>query len=592
MSGHVDAADDDLGPVRSFVAPLDRPWLWAPAATTVELQLPGAPDRTLACRRQGEHWVAPEPLAAQQRYRFVVDGTEVPDPRSREQPDGVHGASAWVPAVAGGVPTTAAQPAPLARSTTYELHVGTFSTDGTFVGAVEHLDHLVELGVTHVQLMPVAAFDGRHGWGYDGVDLFAPHPGYGTEAELRRLVQQCHARGLSVLVDVVLNHLGPSGNHLAVSGPYFTDRYRTPWGDALNLDGPGADGVRRFLLDAAAHWLEDLDVDGLRLDAVHELVDTSAVHLLEELAVEVAGIARRSGRPRLLVAESDRNDPRLVAPPPAGPGLDALWSDDLHHCLHVELTGEHDGYYQDVRYGDLAMALTHGQLHQGRWSPHRRRSVGRSVAGTTSEQFVVALQNHDQVGNRAGGERLHHLVGVDRVAAAAALVVLSPFSLLVFQGEEWAASTPFPYFSDHDGALGEAVRRGRRAEFAAFGWPEDRVLDPQDPSTFAAAVLRWGELDREPHRGMLDWYRSLLRLRATHPALEPVALPAPHDVAQRDGVVAVQRGPLTVVANLSEVPARWRGSCLGDVVLERNGTQVDRGGVELEPAAVVVLDRS
>jgi maltooligosyltrehalose trehalohydrolase len=545
MSDQVDHADRDLGPVRSFVAPQDRPWLWAPGATTVQLELPGTPDRTFACRRQGEHWVAPEPLDVGQPYRFVVDGTAVPDPRSRAQPDGVHGASVWVPVGPRRLGSTTADTAPMARSTTYELHVGTFSPAGTFVGAIEHLDHLVELGVTHVELMPVAAFDGRHGWGYDGVDLFAPHPRYGTEAELRKLVEQCHARGLSVLVDVVLNHLGPSGNHLAVSGPYFTDRYRTPWGDALNLDGPGADGVRRFLLDAAAHWLEDLDVDGLRLDAVHELVDSSAVHLLEELAVEVDRIARRSGRPRLLVAESDRNDPRLVAAAPFGPGLDALWSDDLHHCLHVELTSEHDGYYQDVQPGDLAAVLARAQLHEGRWSPNRRRSVGRSVAGTTSERFVVALQNHDQVGNRAGGERLHHLVGVDRVAAAAALVVLSPFSLLVFQGEEWAASTPFPYFSDHEGALGEAVRRGRRAEFAAFGWPEDQVLDPQDPSTFAAAVLRWEELDDEPHRSMLDWYRSLLRLRATHPALGPVALPAPHEVALHDGTVAVRRDTLT-----------------------------------------------
>lgn len=591
MSDQADEVDRDLGPVRSFVAPHDRPWLWAPGATTVQLQLPGAPDRTVACRRQGEHWVAPDALAAQQRYRFVVDGTPVPDPRSRAQPDGVHGASAWVPAGARRA-ATAAHPAPLARSTTYELHVATFSAAGTFVGAVEHLDHLVELGVTHVELMPVAAFDGRHGWGYDGVDLFAPHPGYGTEAELRELVEQCHARGLSVLVDVVLNHLGPSGNHLAVSGPYFTDRYRTPWGDALNLDGPGADGVRRFLLDAAAHWLEDLDVDGLRLDAVHELVDTSAVHLLEELAVEVAGIARRSGRPRLLVAESDRNDPRLVVPPPAGPGLDALWSDDLHHCLHVELTGEHDGYYADVQSGDLATALVRAQLHQGRWSPHRRRSGGRDVDGISSERFVVALQNHDQVGNRAAGERLHHLVGVDRTAAAAALAALSPFSLLVFQGEEWAASTPFPYFSDHDGDLGDAVRRGRRAEFATFGWPEDRVTDPQDPATFEAAVLRWRELDDDPHRSMLDWYCSLLRLRATHPALEPVQLPAPHEVLHRDGVVAAHRGTLTVVANLSDAPARWRGPCAGDVVLERHGSTVDRGGMDLAPAAVVVLDRS
>jgi maltooligosyltrehalose trehalohydrolase len=584
--------EDDLGPVRGFHPPADRPWLWAPEARAVQLQLGEPPARHLACRREGQHWIAAEPVPTGQRYRFVVDGTAVPDPRSRAQPDGVHGASEWVGRVDRTDTGSSAGTAPLARSVTYELHVGTFSESGTFSGAVEHLDHLVQLGVTHVELMPVAAFDGGHGWGYDGVDLFAPHPAYGTEAELRMLVDQCHLRGLSVLMDVVLNHLGPAGNHLGVSGPYFTDRYRTPWGDALNLDGPGADGVRRFLLDAATHWLEDVDVDGLRLDAVHELFDTSAVHLLEQLAVEVARIARRTGRPRVLIAESDRSDPRIVSPAPSGPGLDAMWSDDLHHCLHVALTGERDGYYEDVRDGDLAVALTVAQLHQGRWSPHRRRSVGRSSDGISSERFVVALQNHDQVGNRARGERLHHLVGVDRTAAAAALTTLSPFSLLMFQGEEWAASAPFPYFSDHGGELGEAVRRGRRAEFAAFGWPEEQVLDPQDPATFATAALRWDELDTEPHRQVLDWYRALLHLRATHPCLAPVPLPGPHLVEHRKGVVAAHRGTLTILANLSADPTRWEGSPSGAVVLERHGSQLDGGGVELEPGAVVVLDRS
>jgi maltooligosyltrehalose trehalohydrolase len=480
---------------------------------------------------------------------------------------------------------------PLDRALIYELHVGTFSADGTFRGAIEHLDHLVALGVTHVELMPVAAFDGRVGWGYDGVDLFAPHPAYGTEADLAHLVDACHARGLSVLVDVVLNHLGPSGNVLARCGPYRTDRYHTPWGDALNLDGEHSDGVRRFLLDVAEHWLVDLDVDGLRLDAVHALHDASAVHLLEQLAGEVASIGRRSGRPRLLVAESDRNDPRLVARPPTGTGLDGVWSDDLHHCLHVALTGERDGYYGDVLAGDLALALTQGQTHQGRWSAHRRCSVGRSIQGTGSQQLVVSLQNHDQVGNRAGGERLHHLVGGDRTAAAAALVLLSPFAALVFQGEEWGASTPFPYFSDHAGELGDAVRRGRRREFAAFGWPDDAIADPQDAATFDSAVLRWSELAEPQHHDTLEWYRSLVRLRREHPALAPSELPTRDAVVVADsGLVEVHRGTLSVVVHLGVEPVRRVGPLRGEVVLHRGELAVQGRALEMAPGAVVVTD--
>ncbi len=593
MTAPRDAADSPaLGPVRGFVPPVDRPWLWAPDAILVGIELGGPGAAQHDCRRDGEHWIPTRALEPGERYRFVVDGTAVPDPRSRRQPDGVHGASAWIPPGPVAEHRSVVHERSLARSVTYELHIGTFSPAGTFVGAIEQLDHLVDLGVTHVELMPVAAFDGRFGWGYDGVDLFAPHPAYGSEADLHALVAACHDRGLAVIVDVVLNHLGPSGNRLGTCGPYFTDRYHTPWGDAVNLDGPGSDGVRRFLMDAAQHWLEDLDADGLRLDAVHALYDTSAVPLLEQLAEEVAALGRRTGRPRLLVAESDRNDPRLVAPPPAGPGLDGMWADDLHHCLHVELTGERLGYYGDVGRDDLALALVGGLTHQGRWSPHRRRSVGRSVEGTGSERLVVALQNHDQVGNRARGERLPDLVGVDRAAAAAALVLLSPFSALLFQGEEWAASTPFPYMSDHSGDLGEAVRRGRRAEFAAFGWSEDQVTDPQDPATFHSAVLRWGEVAAAPHREVLDWYRSLIALRARHESLAPVLLPARPEVRVRDHVVAVQRGSLTVLANLGSSAVRDAPRPAGDVVLSRLGPRAHGDVADLEPGGVVVVDRS
>ncbi len=563
------------------------PYLWAPDATVVEVERDG---ERVACERSGERWTAPGDWHDGTRYRFVVDGRAVPDPRSRSQPDGVHGASEWVVtqppvpwAPEGGPPT-------LERAVVYELHVGTFSAEGTFLGAIAHLDDLVDLGVTHVELMPVAAFDGEVGWGYDGVDLFAPHPRYGTERELRQLVAACHERGLAVLIDVVLNHLGPSGNHLAVSGPYFTDRYSTPWGDAVNLDGPGSDGVRRFLLDVAFHWLVEVDADGLRLDAVHALFDTSAVPFLEQLADEVRAVGERTGRPRLLVAESDRSDPRVLMDPPVGQGLDAVWSDDLHHALHVALTGEQRGYYEDVGPGDLELALAEAQTHQGRWSPHRRRTVGRSVEGTRSDQYVVSLQNHDQIGNRAAGERLHHLVGVDRTAAAAALVLLGPFPVLLFQGEEWAATSPFPYFSDHEGELGEAIRRGRAAEFAAFGWSADRVADPQSRDTFDAAVLDRDEVTDEPHASMRSWYRSLVALRRTHPSLAARAQPGDDRVERSGSVVAVRRGRLGVLANLGGTTAAWTEPFDGAELLRRGRVTRTDASIELDPGAVLVIE--
>ena len=565
----------------------DAPFLWAPDAGSVEVERDG---HRAPCERSGERWTAPGEWPDGTRYRFVVDGTAVPDPRARSQPDGVHGASEWLAprrpdpwSPAGGPPT-------LERAVVYEVHVGTFSREGTFLGAIDHLDELVDLGVTHVELMPVAAFDGEVGWGYDGVDLFAPHCRYGTLSDLRTLVSACHERGLAVLIDVVLNHLGPSGNYLAVSGPYFTDRYSTPWGDALNLDGPGSDGVRRFLIDVALHWLDEVDADGLRLDAVHALFDTSAVPLLEQLGDEVRALGERTGRARTLVAESDRCDPRIVADPPVGPGLDAVWSDDLHHALHVALTGEERGYYEDVAPGDLELALAEAQTYQGRYSPHRRRTVGRSVEGTRSDQFVVSLQNHDQIGNRAAGERLHHLVGVDRTAAAAALVLLSPFPVLLFQGEEWAATSPFPYFSDHDGELGEAIRRGRLAEFFAFGWPADRVADPQARATFDAAVLDRDELEAVPHAEVRSWYRSLIALRRRHPALAARSQPG-HDRVERSGaLVAVRRGSLAVLANLGGSPDRWTAPFDGKVLLSRGEVTRGADGVQLGPGSVLVAD--
>lgn len=567
-----------------------RPTLWAPTAARVDL---ATADTTVPCRCDGETWVAPVELGTGARYQFVVDGVVVPDPRSRSQPDGVHGPSEVVTAPASRpTPHRTAPRVGLDRAVIYELHVGTFSLEGTFLGAIAHLDHLVSLGITHVELMPVAAFNGAVGWGYDGVALWAPHPSYGTADDLRALVEAVHARGMAVLLDVVHNHLGPSGNYLSVSGPYFTDRYVTPWGDAVNLDGPGADGVRAFLIDSALYWLDEVGVDGLRLDAVHALFDSSAVHYLEQLADAVRHLARSTGRDLVLIAESDRNDPRVLAAPPVGPGLDAVWCDDLHHCVHVALTGERQGYYEDYRDADLADVLVAPVRHQGRYSPHRRRTVGRPFDGVRSSGLVVALSNHDQVGNRAGGERLHHLVGVDRAAAAAALTLVSPWATLLFQGEEWAASTPFPYFCDHAGELGDAVRAGRRREFAAFGWSEDDVADPQDPATFRSAVLRWDELSAEPHASVLGWYRRLVELARTHPELEPGHLPlADVHATYADGVARMRRGALEVVVNLGHEAATAGGVDGADLAewggVERRGDRLD-----LQPGAACVVSRS
>src|SRR5690606_31291439 len=351
--------------------------------------------------------------------------------------------------------------------------VGTFTPPGTFEAAIDRLPHLVELGVDAVELLPIAQFSGRRGWGYDGVDLFAPHHAYGGPDGLKRLVDACHRHGLGVVLDVVYNHLGPEGNHLPEFGPYFSDRHTTNWGPAINYDGPGSDAVRRFVVDNALMWLRDYHVDGLRLDAVHAIVDDSAHHLLTELASEVDALATRLGRPLFLIAESDLNDPRFVRSRDAGGhGLDAAWADEWHHALHAALSGEREGYYRDFgSLAHLAKALRQAWVYDGVYSPHRRRRHGRPPVGLSGHQFVVCTQNHDQVGNRARGERTSQLLSVERLEIAAALLLTSPFVPLLFQGEEWGARTPFLYFTDHeDPALARAVSEGRRNEFRAFGW--------------------------------------------------------------------------------------------------------------------------
>jgi maltooligosyltrehalose trehalohydrolase len=530
--------------------------IWAPRARRAELLI--GRERRPMTAQEGGCFAAPDPPPGAD-YAFSLDGGDPrPDPRSRWQPHGVHGPSRAIDPAAFSFSTFRAPP--LASAVIYELHVGTFSPEGTFDGAAARLEHLTRLGVTHVCVMPVAAFPGTRGWGYDGVHLYAVHDPYGGPEAFARLVESCHRAGLAVLLDVVYNHLGPDGNYLGLYGPYFTDRYRTPWGEALNLDGPGSDQVRRHLIENALFWMERYHVDGLRLDAIHAIVDTSARHLLEELAEETERLAAREGRPLVLIGESDLNDPRVVRPREVGGyGLDAQWSDDLHHALHAALTGERSGYYQDFGpLADVARALRRAYVYDGRYAPHRGRVHGRPAADLPGHRFLGYAQTHDQVGNRARGERLGHLVGPELAGVAAALVLTSPFVPMLFQGEEWNASSPFQYFTDHvSPELAEAVRRGRREEFRAFGWAPEDVPDPQDEATFLRSKLDWAEVKRPPHAAHLELTRKLIALRRSTPDLLDGRLDRVEvDVDEEARWLRVRRGRVTVLANVGKAPAR------------------------------------
>jgi maltooligosyltrehalose trehalohydrolase len=530
--------------------------VWAPKAETVQLML--GDERRPMVPGPGGWWVLTVHEAGPGTdYAFAVNGgPPLPDPRSPFQPDGPHGRSRVVDHSAFDWTDQAwTGPVPLSAGVVYELHVGTFTPEGTFEAAIERLDHLADLGVTHVELLPVCEFPGSRGWGYDGVDLFAPHHAYGGPEGLKRLIDAGHARGLGMIIDVVYNHLGPDGNYLAHYGPYFTDRYSTPWGQAVNFDGPGSDEVRRFVIDNARMWLADYHADGLRVDAIHAIFDTSAVHILEELGTAVRALETRLGRRLLVIPESDLNDPRPVRSVDVGGyGLDAAWSDDFHHALHAALTGERSGYYGDFdSLADLADALERVYVYGGRYSAHRDRRHGRPVTGLSGHRFLGFLQNHDQVGNRAQGERSCHLVSLGKLKIGAALVLCSPFVPMLFAGEEWAASSPFCYFTDHqDRDLGRAVTEGRTQEFSAFGWDPAQVPDPQAAATFERSKLDWAELDKEPHVEMLAWHRQLLALRRRLHDLADGDLSRVRTIFdEEEQWLVMNRGAATVAANLS-----------------------------------------
>lgn len=534
--------------------------VWATIPKQVELALG---ETRLPMQRDADGWwtVNAESAAPNSDYGFVLDGIgPFPDPRSPWQPNGVHGFSRLVNHAAFAWTDAGFNARPLSDAVIYELHIGTFTPQGTFESAIEQLDHLVQLGVTHVGLMPVNEFSGNHGWGYDGVDLFAPHQAYGGPEGLKKLVNSCHARGLAVLLDVVYNHLGPSGNYLGKFAPYFNDRYHTPWGWAVNFDGPHSSEVRRFFCDNALMWLRDYHFDGLRLDAVHAIFDMSARPFLEQLGDEIKQLSQQTGRRLVVVPESDLNDPRLIWPRERGGfALDAQWSDDFHHALHSVVTGERSGYYEDFgALADLAKALGNAYVYDGRYSAHRRRPHGRAPAGLDGHHFLGYAQTHDQVGNRARGERLCHLVSLGRQKIAAALVFTSPFVPMLFQGEEWAASSPFQYFTDHpEPDLANAVREGRRREFASFGWKPEDVPDPQARETFERSKLNWSELRRDPHAALLAWHRQLIQLRRNEPALTDGRLDLVNvrfDESARWFVL--ERGPITVACNLASAAQR------------------------------------
>jgi len=538
--------------------------VWAPRCRSVDVAVEGRRPQSMTRGADDVFTLTLTDVAPGTRYRYPLDGEQHrPDPTARWQPEGVHGASAvvdpqrflWTDADFRGH-----APGDLVI---YQLHVGTFTAAGTFEAVIQHLPALVDLGVTAVQLMPVAEFPGSRNWGYDGVHLYAPQSTYGGPRGLRRLVDACHAAALSVLLDVVYNHLGPEGNYLAEYGPYFTDRYKTPWGPAVNLDGEGSAGVRRHVVENGRAWVREFHIDGFRLDAIHAIHDASPVHILTEFAEAVREEGARRRRRVHVIAESHDNDRRLVLPvAEGGLGLDAVWSDDFHHALHHRLTGETAGYYADFT-GDhhLPRAIAEGFAFQGEPSQYWGRPRGTASRGLPPERFVIFIQNHDQVGNRARAARLSTLVPFGAVKVAAGLLFAAPAVPLLFMGEEYGETAPFHFFTSFlDRELAERVRRGRLEEFSRFGW-QGTIADPNAPATFVASRLNHALAGAPRHRALREYYRRWLALRRTHPALGARDKEGTH-VALDDAVLTLTRATpagdeIRLIANLGAAPRAW-----------------------------------
>ncbi len=576
--------------------------VWAPRARSLTLVVEGT--QYPMTQGDGGWWQPAEPPASSDdvAYGYLVDGsdTPVPDPRSRRQPEGVHQLSRAFDPSAHAWQDGAWQSPGMNGGVIYEMHLGTFTPEGTLDAAIGKLDHLVDLGVQYVELLPVNAFNGTHNWGYDGVLWYAVQETYGGPAAYQRFVDAAHQRGLGVIQDVVYNHLGPSGNYLGLFGPYLTEGMSNTWGDSLNLDGPQSDEVREYVLQNLLMWFTDYHVDGLRLDAVHALHDERAVHILEEFGARTDACAEELGKPLFLIAESDLNNPRLIQTRDVGGyGLAGQWSDDFHHAVHVNLTRETEGYYLDFdSVGALAKVLEKGFFHNGTYSSFRERHHGREIdpARVAPLQLVVCTQNHDQIGNRAAGDRISATLNPAQLAQAAVLNILGPFTPMLFMGEEYGASTPWPFFTSHpEPELGKATAEGRLKEFERMGWRPEDVPNPQDPATFASAKLDWAEAEQGHHAELLATYRHLISLRRDRAELRDADFTTVSVEFDEDSRwIVLHRGHTSVLLNLGEhqasVPVRAAGA---EVLLSTvDGVGLLDDAVQLPPYASLVLARA
>ena len=578
--------------------------VWSPYAKKIEIEIQQA--RLTLTKETNNWWVVETPLAQHGRdYCFILndDDAKLADPRSPWQPKGAFGPSRIYEHDKFTWQDQTWQAPPLSSAIVYELHVGTFTPEGTFDGVINHLDFLQSLGVTHIEIMPVNSFSGLRGWGYDGVNIYAPCETYNGPDGFKRLVNACHQKGLAVILDVVYNHFGPEGNYLDRFGPYFTDRYSAGWGKAVNFDGPESNEVRRFVCDNAVMWLRDYHVDVLRIDAVHAIFDNSAIHILEQLAHEVKELQSILGRHFYLITESDLNDARHLRPwEVGGYGIDAQWNDDFHHAIHAILTGEQNGYYKD--FGLLA-ALKKVYMrifvYDGCYSVFRKCNHGRSAEGLSGEKFLGYLQNHDQVGNRMLGDRIGKLVNINRVKIGSALVFMSPFIPMLFQGEEWGASAPFLYFTDlQNPALGKAVLEGRIREFVAFGWEPKNVPDPQAVDTFMKSKIDWNELTQEPHQSLLNWYKDLIKLRKEFPELCNGRLDNVKIIFdEKEKWFMVKRGNIVAIANfalhiqiISREKLSLKGQQLKVLINSDSKNLLESDNIMLQPESIVIMTRA
>jgi maltooligosyltrehalose trehalohydrolase len=565
--------------------------VWAPKPDTVRVEVDG--EVHPMTRSRDGWWRATVDAAAAARYGYLLDDDPkvLPDPRSARQPEGVHGRSQlWQPAAQWTDDRWTGRS--VQGAVIYELHIGTFTPAGTFDSAIEKLDYLVDLGVDFVEVMPVNAFSGTHGWGYDGVLWYAVHEPYGGPDGLIRFVDACHRRGLGVLIDAVFNHLGPSGNYLPRFGPYLSSA-SNPWGEGINIADAESDEVRRYIIDCALRWMRDFHADGLRLDAVHALVDTTAIHILEELGCETDALAEQLGRPLSLIAESDLNDPRMITPrPKGGYGMTAQWDDDIHHAIHTAVSGERQGYYADFgSLATLAKTLRNAFFHAGTYSSFRKRRHGRPLdtAAIPATRLLAYTCTHDQVGNRALGDRPSQNLTYGQLAIKAALVLASPYTAMLFMGEEWGASTPFQFFSSHpEPELARATAEGRKNEFAEHGWDADEIPDPQDPQTFQRSKLKWEETDTGEHQQLRRIYQDLIALRRNEtdladPWLDHLVI----DYDEGAGWIVLHRGRLAIACNLGSEPVDV--PVTGETVLYSATPSIGATSTALQPYSFAIL---